>query len=79
MSHLKYTDHEYRRRTTEMIKQEELTSVEVALLHFLNQFDPETVKNAAPTSCIGNVLRVYNRVENLQLGHDVNFRLDRWE
>ena len=52
-------------------------SVGIALRHYLQQFDAETIRTAHPESCIGKCLLVYNRIENQQHGSHLEWNVNR--
>jgi hypothetical protein len=72
-----YTDSEYAKRAAQMILQDELVSVQVALHQYLGQFTLDEIRLAHPSSTLKNVLRVWNRCRNLHHGSVADWNIER--
>jgi hypothetical protein len=55
----------------------ELNSIKIAINERLDEFNIETILTAPATSHINNLVRAYNRLDNLSSGCDVEYSIDR--
>jgi hypothetical protein len=55
----------------------ELNSIKIAITERLDEFNIETILTAPATSHINNLVRAYNRLDNLSNGSDVEYAINR--